>query len=437
MMTTLEQTSSNLSPLERIYAEHRYFIESLNGHNQGKLSHLRLRGIEELQRLGIPTVRHEEWKYTNLYSLLAKQFAHARWVDESVASHIVSQFSQWGTVVPVVNGRLVAFTAPGIFSLKEVASSDNQLVQRLGTIAVSEGNAIVAWNTAFLEDGVVVRIDQHSPKDPIIITSVLDTRQGNVMAHERHLVEVAPGGSATVVFVQRTVGDGEALLNQVLECWVGENAQMLILIVQDGTANSHAITTHEIELASNARLQMVTVSIGGGFIRNMPAARLVGEGAHAELYGLTIADGTMLVDHHTVVDHRVPSCTSNELYKAILDGRSMGVFNGKIFVRPNAQRTNAYQANRSIVRSPRATINAKPQLEIFANDVRCTHGCTVGRLDKEAMFYLRSRGLSPAEAEALLLTAFAEEITAQIPIESIRAHVNATIEHLFHADELA
>jgi Fe-S cluster assembly protein SufD len=169
----------------------------------------------------------------------------------------------------------------------------------------------------------------------------------------------------------------------------------------------------------------------------MPTVRLAGEGADAHLYGLTLADGTMLVDHHTTVDHAVPNCTSNELYKAILDGRSTGVFNGKIIVRPDAQKTLAYQANRNIVLSPRATINTKPQLEIFANDVRCTHGCTVGRIDKEAMFYLRSRGLSKQEAEALLLAAFAEEITATIPHEDVRIALNSRIEHLLHADELA
>jgi Fe-S cluster assembly protein SufD len=435
-MTTLR--AELRSPLEQIAFDYAHQTKVLNGQARSLLSTLRHRAFAELQRIGIPTVRHEEWKYTNLFSLLAKGFRHETF-DGDVPSfdESYSAIRRWGRIVPLYNGLLTEKESlPSIVQSLSIALHDQTWCERLGTLAPIEGNAIVAWNTAFLHDGVVLDV-RSDESEPLVLVSILDARTNNVVVHERHLVNLAPRASLTLVLVQRALGEGEALLNQVLEGRVGEEATLRLIVIQDASASCHSITTHELEVDRLARVELITVSIGGGFVRNMPAVRLTGEGADAQLSGLTLADGTMLVDHHTTVEHRVPNCTSNELYKAILDGRSTGVFNGKILVQPRAQKTAAYQANRNIILSSRATINTKPQLEIFANDVRCSHGCTVGRLDREALFYLRSRGLSKQEAEALLLAAFAEEITATIPLETIRSDLNARIEHLLHADELA
>lgn len=434
-MTTPHVERSSI--LDQIAADFALRVESSNGHSSPELNALRHEAFDEFQRLGIPTVRHEEWKYTNLFPLLAKGFRLASHRTELPSlDPVLAPLRRWGQVVPLLDGRLLSPEAlpHELLQLSE-ALRDPYWMGRLGRLAPHRGNAIVAWNTAFFADGIALRVTG-THADPLVVVSVLDTRSGNVVVHERHLLEVAPGASLVLVLAQRMVGEGQALLDQVLEGWIGDNASLTLVIVQDAPQTAHAITTHELELAQAARVEIITVSIGGGFLRNMPATRLAGEGADAQLYGVTLADGSMLVDHHTTVEHRVAHCTSNELYKAILDGRSTGVFNGKILVQPNAQQTSAYQANRNIVLSSRATINTKPQLEIFANDVRCTHGCTVGRLDQEALFYLRSRGLSKHVAEALLLAAFAEEITAKVPIETLRADLDAHIEHLLHADEL-
>lgn len=439
-MTTAVSLPQSGSPLvSQIVEQFTHFVKGLNGRGQSPVSTIRLRAIEEFQRLGIPTVRHEEWKYTNLFPLLAKQFIPASSdIPTGELDALISSLGRWGQVVPIINGVLTSEQPPYVRSLEATLTGEHSLSEQLGLLARFEGNAVVAWNTAFLQDGAVIVVpDNVVLNEPIVLASVIAAFQSNTLVHERHLIQLGRNSIATLVFVQRGIGEHDVLLNQVVEAWVGEGAKLTVLLVQDDDPTTHALTTHEFALSSNSQLHLVTISIGGGFIRNMPAARLLGDGADVQLYGLTIADGEMLVDHHTVVDHQVPHCTSNQLYKAIFDGRSTGVFNGKILVRPHAQKTSAYQANRNIVLSSRATINTKPQLEIFANDVRCTHGCTVGRLDAEAMFYLRSRGLSKAEAEALLLSAFAEEITAQIPSTAIRSDVNSRIEHLLHADELA
>ncbi|MCX7930812.1 MAG: Fe-S cluster assembly protein SufD [Chlorobi bacterium] len=437
-MTTPVSHEREQSPLLQRIAEDYHCVLQHYAEHGDPFRSFRARAIEELYRLGIPTVRHEEWKYTNLYTLLNKGFTIAATdVHDSDISAITKEFERWGHVAVVQNGIFAASVSEQAVSLKEAAASDPILLSKVGSLATIENNAIVAWNAAFSSDGVAIKQKEAEPVEPLVLVSVVDASENNCMVHERHIVDIAPGASATLVLVQRSRGEGHALLNQVLEGWIGENASLTVLVIQDAASNSHTITTHEFDIARSGRLLMVSVSIGGGFVRNMPAARLSGEGADARLYGLTIADGTMLVDHHTTVDHRVPHSTSDELYKAILDERSTGVFNGKIYVRPKAQKTSAYQANRNIVLSPRATINTKPQLEIFADDVRCTHGCTVGKLDGEALFYLQARGLSKKQAEALLLTAFAGEIIGKIPYESIRSEMLARVEHLLHSDELA
>lgn len=437
MTTAAPQTMERSPILQRVLQEHRQFLDRLNGQHGDRLAALRLQAIEEFRRLGIPTIRHEEWKYTNLFPLLSKNFTLA---SEGVQpdADMLSQLQRWGDVVVIANGKFTSADTSLASSLQSALETDAELLPMLGTRASIENNAIVAWNTAFLSDGAVISLgDGVEHTTPLVIASFLDGNHSNIVAHERHIIKLGRGSSLTLILVQRSTGDNHVLLNQVIEGWVGQDSTLRVVLVQDAPANNHTITTHCFELAANARLHMTTVSIGGGFIRNMPTVELSGVGADAQLYGLTLADGKMLVDHHTTVDHAVPNCTSNELYKAILDGQATGVFNGKILVRPDAQKTSAYQANRNIVLSSRATINTKPQLEIFANDVRCTHGCTVGRLDGEAKFYLRSRGLSEKEAEALLLAAFAEEITSVIPHDVLRSDLNLQIEHLLHADELA
>jgi Fe-S cluster assembly protein SufD len=219
----------------------------------------------------------------------------------------------------------------------------------------------------------------------------------------------------------------DSFTNEVVEIVVKDNAILEYYKIQNDRANgSHVGTTH-IRQIGKSYAHTVIVSLDGGMIRNNTNIVMEAAGNEAHMYGLYLLKGNSHVDNHTLVDNRMPNCFSNELYKGVMDERSTGVFSGKIFVRPDAQKTNAYQTNNNILLSDNATVNTKPQLEIFADDVKCSHGCTVGRLDEEALFYLRARGISKEHAQAMLLKAFAESIIEQIKIEPLKDYAEQLI----------
>jgi Fe-S cluster assembly protein SufD len=225
-----------------------------------------------------------------------------------------------------------------------------------------------------------------------------------------------------------TLGTGESFTNQVMEFVVNENARLEYYKIQNDSAHASQVSTTHIRQIGKSYTHAVTISLDGAIVRNN--LNVVMEAAHCEshLYGLYFQRAQSHIDNHTVVDNAEPNCYSNELYKGILDGSSTGVFNGKIFVRQKAQKTNAFQSNKNILLSNSASVNTKPQLEIFADDVKCSHGCTIGRLNEEGMFYLRSRGIDEDVARSLLLNAFAIDILENIKLPSLRYYVDQLIE---------
>lgn len=197
--------------------------------------------------------------------------------------------------------------------------------------------------------------------------------------------------------------------------------------VQNDDASANQVNTTHIRQIGKSYVHTVVITLSGGMIRNNTNIIMETPGNEAHMYGLYLLKGNTHADNHTLVDNREPHCFSNELYKGIMDDAATGVFSGKIYVRPHAQKTNAYQSNKNILLSEKATVNTKPQLEIFADDVKCSHGCTVGRLDEEALFYLRSRGIDAAQAKAMLLQAFANDVVEKIKIDSLRQHIETLI----------
>ncbi|MBC8488351.1 MAG: Fe-S cluster assembly protein SufD, partial [Bacteroidetes bacterium] len=242
----------------------------------------------------------------------------------------------------------------------------------------------------------------------------------NLLSQQRNLIVAGKDSHISIIDSYNTIGNNYNFLNTVTEIYAGENSQVHYCKIQNDGDNSIHVGTTQVQQEKNSHFNSATVSWGGNITRNNLNSFLNGMGCECHMYGAFILSGEQHVDNHTLVDHAAPNCYSNELYKGILDDNSTGVFNGKVMVRKDAQKTNAYQSNKNILLTDTATMNTKPQLEIFADDVKCSHGATTGQLNKEELFYLRTRGIDKDEARAMLLYAFASEVIQTIEISPLR-----------------
>jgi len=307
-------------------------------------------------------------------------------------------------------------------------AGDEAAAGQLARIAPFDQHAFVALNTAFLDDGAYLKLPAGAiVPQPIHVLFITTSAAGRPVTHPRVLIVLEPNSQASVVETYAGDPDAAYFTNAVTEIVLGENAVLHHCKVQHESAAAYHIGSMQVRAGRSSTCASHSISLGGALVRNDIVAVLNGEGAECTLNGLYLADGQRLVDNHTTIDHAQPHCASREVYKGILADRARGVFNGKIVVRPDAQKTDAKQTNRALLLSADALINTKPQLEIFANDVKCTHGAAVGQLDDEAVFYLRSRGLGEAAARQLLIHAFAAEVLDRLSIEPIRARVEETL----------
>jgi Fe-S cluster assembly protein SufD len=404
------------------------------------LEGLRARGMARFSALGFPTTRHEEWRFTNVAPLAARRFVPPTDGVGRVGRDAVAAFTfpeaAWPQLVFVDGhyaahlsreGRLPRGTI--VASLASVFERDPSRVQAyLGRYAGIDDHAFRALNTALLDDGAFVEIPPGADVgDPIHLLFLSTGAEGPTMSHPRTVIVAGRGSRARLVESYAGSGDTEYFTNAVTEILVGANAQLEHCKLQRESRRAFHLASTGIRLERDARFTSQAVTLGGGLVRNEITAVLGAEGIDCTLNGVYLGDGDRLIDNHTAIDHASPNCTSHEVYKGILDGRARGVFNGKIFVRPDAQKTDAKQTNQVLLLSDEATIDTKPQLEIFADDVKCTHGATVGQLDEEALFYLRSRGIPREDARSLLIYAFASDIVSRIGLEPVRARIDAVL----------
>jgi Fe-S cluster assembly protein SufD len=317
-----------------------------------------------------------------------------------------------------------------IASLREAAAgADADFISaNLGHSAGYHKDGIQALNGAFAGDGIFIRARRGKQiEQPVYIYLISDSRSGFIFSQPRSLVHVEAGASVQIAEHYITLGNQESFTNEVFELVAEQDAVVDYYKIQhEGASANHVGTTH-IRQVGKCVTNAVTISLSGSLVRNNLNMIMESEHGESHMYGLSLLNGKSLVDNHTIVDNVKPHCFSNELYKAIMDEESTGVFNGKIFVRKDAQKTNAYQSNKNILVGERSSANTKPQLEIFADDVKCSHGCTIGRLDEESLFYLRARGLSEQNARSLLLHAFAVDILDKIKWEPLRQYVDGLI----------
>ncbi|MFM9056200.1 MAG: Fe-S cluster assembly protein SufD, partial [Bacteroidota bacterium] len=308
-----------------------------------------------------------------------------------------------------------------IGSLAELGT-EPAVIDHLFSLAVVHTEPLVALNTMLSFDPLIILVEENAQVETVLhvaFAAVPESSPLNVCT--RLLLVVAAGSSCTLIESYHTIGEGASTLtNAVTETVVGVGARVQHIKVQHENAHARNISYHKVHMAADSYQHLTTLTLGGALVRNSLNLRLDGQQINTYLNGLYVLDGDQVVDNHTLVDHAQPNCFSSELYKGIIAGRAQGVFNGKIWVRPDAQKTNAYQSNKNILLSDEASMNTKPQLEIYADDVKCSHGATTGQLDEESLFYLRARGIGESTARALLNQAFAADVISQVEHTGIR-----------------
>jgi Fe-S cluster assembly protein SufD len=401
----------------------------------------RERGLESFKQQGFPTRRNEEWKYTNITPYLQEKYI----IDGINAINIRKDLAEAAQIphldcyqLVLVNGHMqskenLATLPPGIKiqSLSE-AQKDAAFTAYFDKGTDLEKFPFTALNTALFNNGLFIEIEANAViEKPLHVVHVFTADNDNVFLQPRHLVVVHK--SASFNLIESVISQESAskiFINSLTEVFIEENAQCDHYVLQTAKSGTRLVTATEVSQLRHSVYSNYTFSLpSADIIRNNLHLSLNDKETESHLFGLYLGAGKQLIDNHSLVNHKMPHCNSNEIYKGVLTENSTGVFNGKIFVQQDAQKTNAFQQNNNLLLSDKASVNSKPQLEIFADDVKCSHGSTVGQLSKEAMFYLQSRGIGEQKARALLVNAFAFDVTEKIKIPELEEYINHLITH--------
>ncbi|MEO1049214.1 MAG: Fe-S cluster assembly protein SufD [Bacteroidota bacterium] len=441
----MTQSAKDKKLQEQLQHNFKAFEAKLNGHSKTQMHEVRKKAITSFNQLGIPGPKSEEYKYTQLGKVLEKD------VDFAVASAspsgennllddiLIKDLDAHNLVF--INGEL-SEEHSSLYELKDgVEVSELERAYELSPELINDNFAknadyevdpFTALNTAFTKNGAFIKIADNKVIDkPVALYYISDSKNGAVYTYPRNLLLAGKNAQADIIEVYTTVGGNSSFSNVVTEVVLEENAHITYFKLQNDSTQAIHHGTTQVYQERSSTFSSTTVALSGKMIRNNLNIVLDGEGCEANMYGLYLLKDKTHVDNHTAVDHKKANSYSNELYKGVLDDRSKGVFNGKIFVRQDAQKTNAFQSNNNILLSDDATVNTKPQLEIWADDVKCSHGCTTGQLDEEALFYLRSRGIDKTNAQAIMLYAFALEVIEKIKLDALRDHVEGLIAERF------
>ncbi|MCX6152334.1 MAG: Fe-S cluster assembly protein SufD [Ignavibacteriales bacterium] len=423
----------------------KIFEKNLNGQSKTYIHGLRKQAIEKFAELGFPTTKSEDWKYTNLTPLLNFNYVPA--VLENETSITANEIEKYlikdlkATLLVFVNGiyvkelsrRLPQTEKIEVIKFNSLSQSDVKYIENHFSKYVKIDNGFVALNTAFSLNGVIIKIPENLiVEDPIHFLFLSGDEKTNVLAQPRNILLAGKNSQTKIIESYHSISENPYLLNSVNEIVLEENAILDFYKIQNEGDKAFHISRTEVHQKRSSVFTSTTISMGGEIIRNDLNAVLADENSECHFFGLYLADGKRLVDNHTLIDHAKPHCHSNELYKGILDEKSRGVFNGKVIVRKDAQKTLAYQSNKNLLISRDARIDTKPQLEIFADDVKCSHGATVGQLDDQSLFYLQSRGISKEKARSILIKAFASDIIDLIKIDQLKDQLSEKILDRLH-----
>lgn len=396
---------------------------------------LRENAKAELDGLDFPTSKVEYWKYTRVGKIINKKYTSGTRKSVDIHPYLIPELD--ANLLVLVNGHYTE-------SLSNVASQDGITVLPLtegkdkgqvikdyfGKQSTDKGEVFLALNNAYHTDGICIHANKNviANKAFQIINIITESE---LISQTRHFFLAEHGSSFKVIESFVNLNTNESFVNHASEFVVGENANLEYNKIQDTSNENYHISTEQVHQSANSNFTINTATFNGSLVRNNLNIDVDASNCETNLSGLYLGKGTDHIDNHTVVDHMKPHCNSNEVYKGVLDDKSTGVFNGKVYVRQDAQITNAFQQNNNILLSDDASVNSKPELEIYADDVKCSHGSTTGQLDDEAIFYLQSRGIKKRSAINLMINAFAKDALERISIPELSTYIDAKIEDRF------
>lgn len=415
-------------------------IDRIEARSASYLNSFRREAIGKFSTLGVPDKKNEAYKYTSLDYFFghdyksyfmpdADDFRQAEQFDCDVKEMDVHNFVLLNGFYPTHNGKIKKLPSGVVVgSLNEAAIVYPEMVEKhYGRYALSDNDGLIHLNTAMASDGMFLFIPKGKVLDkPVQIVNLVNSAE-DIFVQHRNLIVVEDNAEAVIIICDHTLSPMKFLTNAVTEIFVGENARFSIVRVQNEHNNAAKLTHTFIHQSRGSYAYSNNIALHGGLVRNSTYHTLAGEGAETMSAGLYLTDKSQHVDNFVSVDHVFPNCTSNQVFKGVLDDVATGAFNGRILVRRNSQGTRAYQSNNTILLTDAARMDTKPQLEIFADDVKCSHGATVGQLDEDALFYLTSRGINRREARLMLMFGFAHEVVKDIPVEALRDRIDTLV----------
>lgn len=422
----IEQLKNNFSAFET----------HLNGASKSNWHQLRKEAFAYFTEHGLPKAKDEEYRYTHIGRVVEKSVdfsglqpgATSGSQVEAPLFHDVDAIHVFISNGIVDADKLAAFSHDGIeiLTLKQAASKyPKEVEQHIGKYSNEKKDPFAALNTAFSYEGIFLKVNKNTVLDkPVILHYTNGAAEESSVILSRNLMIIERGAQAEIIESYTSADSNQQFSNHVSEILVEANANLKYFKLQNQNDKAYHIDNSIITQHRDSVVKSYTFTLEGKIIRNNLSYVLEEENCEAHMFGLYVTHRDAHVDNHTSVDHKVANCYSNEIYKGILDDTSKGVFNGKIFVRPDAQKTNAFQSNKNILLTDTASVNTKPQLEIWADDVSCSHGCTTGQLDEEQLFYLRSRGINKSSAKAMLLHAFVNDVLDKIEIDFLHDFIN-------------
>ncbi|WP_300697294.1 Fe-S cluster assembly protein SufD [uncultured Bacteroides sp.] len=416
-------------------------------HSAEVLNAPRAAAFADFERLGFPTRKQEKYKYTDVSKFFEPDYG----LNLNRLDIPVNPYEVFKCDVPNMSTSLYFVVNDGFYSkvlpashlpegvlfgsLKEMAEKYPELVGKYyGKLADTSKDGVTAFNTAFAQDGVLLYVPKNvTVERPIQLVNIL---RGDVdfLVNRRVLIVLEEGAQARMLMCDHAMDNVNFLATQVIEVFVGANAFFDLYELEETHTSTVRISNLYVKQEANSNVLLNGMTLYNGTTRNTTEVLLAGEGAEIRLCGMAIEDKNQHVDNHTTIDHAVPNCTSNELFKYVLDDQSVGAFSGLVLVRPGAQHTSSQQTNRNLCATRDARMYTQPQLEIYADDVKCSHGATVGQLDENALFYMRQRGISEREARLLLMFAFVNEVVDTIRLDALRDRLHLLVEKRFRGE---